>query len=343
MISIKEARKRIEAVQKAGLTVGLCSGCFDFIHKGHINHFLSAKKFCDHLIIAVSNDKAVSKRKGAGRPVFRAEDSAWILENLVVVSGVIINPYDNSVELIKKLKPDFYIKGPDYKDKETPGIVAERKAIKSVGGAMKYTSDSKFSTTQILDKIRGVKRKKSLYVLDRDGTLIEDANYLGSSDDWKKKVKFRDDVINSLIEEKTKSDITFIVVTNQTGVARKFFSEDRVIEINDYLDKALAKRGLKIFSWNYCPHADWYYAFRMARNEGADFDLDYVLPTTKRKPSPQMVWELIDKLGMKPEDFDKIIVVGDSEEDRLLAENLNAGFINVKNRKLPFVCISGLK
>jgi histidinol phosphatase-like enzyme len=53
---------------------------------------------------------------------------------------------------------------------------------------------------------------------------------------------------------------------------------------------------------------------------------------TKRKPSPSMVFDALKKLGLGLEDFEKIVVFGDREEDEKLASNLHAIFFNIKNK-----------
>ena len=103
ILGLKKAKEIIKDMKKQGYTIGLCSGGFDFLHPGHVKHFLSAKNFCDFLVVAVSNDEAVSKRKGVGRPVFKAEDTANMINYFKFVSAVIINPYEKSDKLILEL------------------------------------------------------------------------------------------------------------------------------------------------------------------------------------------------------------------------------------------------
>ncbi len=134
--------------------VGLCVGSYDLLHPGHMKHFESAKDLCDILIVSVTADKYVRKRKGLNRPIISENLRAYSISQLESVDYVIISPYERATELINALKPSFYIKGSDYINKQTPGITAERKAIANVKGEIKYTFDEKFSTTDMINLIK---------------------------------------------------------------------------------------------------------------------------------------------------------------------------------------------
>jgi histidinol-phosphate phosphatase family protein len=251
-----------------------------------------------------------------------------------MVSMVIISPYKTGVEIINKLQPSYYIKGPDFIHKATPGIEAERKAIQSVGGAMVYTKDEALSTTEIIKYIQDdMTKKKILLICDRDGTLIEDVDNLGKTKNWKDLIKYKNDIISFLIKLQTKYRITTIVVSNQAGVAKGLFSEDRVKEINKYLDEELKKKGMKIDNWQYCPDVDkLYYAIN---KDKYNYNMAYVKEQTKRKPSIEMVLDGLKELDRKRMDFDDIIVIGDREDDNKTALNLYAIRYIDANKAMP--------
>jgi len=137
----------------ANKTVGLCVGCFDLLHPGHMVHFISGKKRCDKLVVGVTCDAYVKVRKGDKRPIYDENVRAFSISCLESVDAVLVSPYKTAVELIKNLKPNYYIKGPDYKDSTEPAQIDEREAIKSVGGEVIYTQDDTLSTTQIIKHI----------------------------------------------------------------------------------------------------------------------------------------------------------------------------------------------
>jgi|SRR3989344_6733093 len=332
VIGFNTAIKKIADLKSKGKTIGLCHGGFDLLHPGHIKHFESAKKLCDILFVSVTSDKFVEERKGSGRPIYTDKLRAYMVANIFCVDYVVITDFKLGVDVIKGLKPSYYIKGPDFINKTTLGINAEREAIKSIGGEMRYTDDPNFSTTEIIRYIKEeLDANKILVCLDRDGTLIENNNFFGKKKNWKDEFKLNKNVIDFLISLKTKYDATFIVITNQAGVAREYFDCKTVEEINSYLNEKLLEKGIKIANWQYCPDVDSKYA--ELKKDEIDFDPNFVKDKTKRKPNPDMVFDALKELNKKIKDFNEIIVIGDRDEDRKFAENLKAKFVDV-NKEL---------
>ena len=252
--------------------------------------------------------------------------------NIKYVDYVVITDFKKGVEVINSLKPSFYIKGPDFINKTTPGIIAEREAIKSVGGEMRYTTEPPMSTTKIIEYIKGeIKMSELLLIIDRDDTLIKDTGFFGKEDNWKELLTFKDDTLGLLSYLQTKYKTTKVVVTNQTGVARRLFDCRRVEEINSYINDELSQKGIKIDNWQYCPDADA--AYVEAKKDEVDFDPVFVKEQTRRKPSTRMVDDALKELGRNMQDFSKIIVVGDKEgDDGGLAANLKAKYIDVTGK-----------
>ena len=154
ILDIDEARRKISKIKSENKTIGLCHGGFDLLHSGHIKHFESAKKICDFLFVSVTSDRFVSMLKGKYRPIFPDRLRAYSIASLQFVDYVIIADFKLGVEVINILKPTYYIKGPDYIDKNDPDIDAERDVISSVGGEIRYTTEPKLSTTEIIKYIK---------------------------------------------------------------------------------------------------------------------------------------------------------------------------------------------
>jgi len=152
--SEKQLKIIVNQLKKNSKTVGLCIGSYDLLHMGHMKHFESAKNYCDILIVGVTSDAYVKKRKGLNRPFVTENLRAYSIAQLESVDFVIISAYERGTDLITLLKPTYYIKGSDYINKNTLGITAERQAIISIGGEIKYTQDVKYSTTDLIRKIR---------------------------------------------------------------------------------------------------------------------------------------------------------------------------------------------
>ncbi|MCK5043462.1 HAD-IIIA family hydrolase [Candidatus Pacearchaeota archaeon] len=327
IISSDKAFKLIKKFKEGGKTIGLCHGGFDLLHPGQVKHLESAKNLCDILFVSITSDKFVTCRKGSGRPIFNDVLRAYMVGNLKFVDYVVITDYKLGVDVIDKLKPTYYIKGPDFINKKTPGIDSERQKIKDVGGEIKYTNDSKLSTTEIIDYIKNkVDKNRLLLCIDRDGTLIEEQNFLGKDKGWENKIKIKENIISTISYLQTKYQTTKIVISNQAGVARGYFTCNTVNKINNYIDHLLEKRGIKIDAWEYCPYVDSAYA-ESKKNE-IKFDTNFVKDKTKRKPNGQMMLDGLQKLGRDISDFSQIIIFGDMAEDQMLAKKLNAIYID---------------
>lgn len=94
------------------------NGCFDLLHKGHIDYLKESKALGDRLIVGLNSDESVKKLKGKDRPVNNQQDRKAVLEALEFVDEVIIFDSDTPYELIKRIEPDIITKGGDYKSKE---------------------------------------------------------------------------------------------------------------------------------------------------------------------------------------------------------------------------------
>lgn len=330
ILTYNESIKKIAKLKKEGKKVGLCHGGFDLTHPGHVKHFEMAKKLCDILFVSVTSDKFVSERKGSGRPIYTDRLRAYMIASVEFVDYVVITDFKLGVDVINGLNPSFYIKGPDFTNKKTPGIESEREAIKAAGGEMKYTTEPPMSTTKIIEYIKNeVDTKNILLIIDRDGTIVEDADFLGKNKEWHKDIKYKDDVIDFISTIQTKYKTTKIVLTNQTGVARGFFDCKTVEKINAHINDELARRGINIDNWQYCPHADREYALKKSELK---IKPEFIKDKTKRKPNTDMVLDAMNELKKDINEFTSIIVIGDRLEDKELAENLKAKFVDVTGK-----------
>ncbi|MCX6707885.1 MAG: HAD-IIIA family hydrolase, partial [Candidatus Woesearchaeota archaeon] len=322
ILSFEDSIKKIKELKAKGKKVGLCHGGFDMLHPGHVKHFESAKKLCDVLFVSVTSDRFVESRKGSGRPVFPDRLRAYMAASIEFVDYVVVTDFAKAMEILKSLKPSYYIKGPDFIKKTTPGITAEREAIKEAGGEMRYTDDPKLSTTEIIDYIKNkMDTENILVIIDRDGTIIRNDDYLGKNKYWKEEIEFNEDVVSFIIYLQTKYRTTKIVVSNQSGIARKFFDCKKVDEINSHIDAELSKKSIKIDGWQYCPDVDSKFAEKQKCN-GICFDNKHVREKTKRKPDTAMVLDALKDLKKDLNEFTKIIVIGNGKDDKGLADNL---------------------
>ena len=131
----------------------ISQGCFDLLHPGHIRHLKAAKKYGNLLIVVITPDKYV--KKGPGRPVFNEHLRAESVASLASVDYVAINKWDNTVNVIELLKPNFYVKGRDYSEspeEDTTSILLEENAVNKINGEIRFTEDITFSSTNIINE-----------------------------------------------------------------------------------------------------------------------------------------------------------------------------------------------
>lgn len=134
------------------LKIGLCHGCFDLVHPGHLMHFQDARKKCDILIVSITADAFIEK--GFGRPLFKENTRLNSLAAIECVDYVLLASCKTGLPVIKQIKPDIYFKGSDYSnldDDPSGQILEEVKAVKEVGGIFEVTKTEKFSSTEIIN------------------------------------------------------------------------------------------------------------------------------------------------------------------------------------------------
>jgi D-glycero-beta-D-manno-heptose 1-phosphate adenylyltransferase len=90
------------------------NGCFDIIHRGHVEYLLKAKSLGDVLVIGLNSDESVCKIKGPKRPIIPFEDRAFIVSNLSPVDYVCSFEQETPLELIQYIVPDILVKGADW-------------------------------------------------------------------------------------------------------------------------------------------------------------------------------------------------------------------------------------
>ena len=147
---IKTPDKLILEIKKnKNKKIVMCHGNFDIVHPGHIRHLSYAKGNGDILVVSITADKFI--KKGIYRPHVTEKLRALNLASLEFVDYVVIDNNTTPIKLIKRLKPNIFAKGIEYKAKEKPETVDEEKVMKIIGGKMIFTpGDIIFSSTKII-------------------------------------------------------------------------------------------------------------------------------------------------------------------------------------------------
>jgi rfaE bifunctional protein nucleotidyltransferase chain/domain len=126
------------------------NGCFDVLHRGHVDYLATASELGDLLVIGLNTDESVKKLKGPARPYLDEETRAYILAAMSFTSAIILFEEDTPIRLIEKVRPDVLVKGSDYKPSEIVG----HDLVTSWGGKV-LTVDLTpgYSSTQVIGKL----------------------------------------------------------------------------------------------------------------------------------------------------------------------------------------------
>ena len=151
VVNLEELLLLRRRIREQGKKVVFTNGCFDILHRGHVEYLGKAKAKGDVLVVGVNSDDSVSRLKGPGRPVVAGDDRAHVLAALASVDYVIIFHEDTPYELIRALVPDVLVKGADWSLEKVVG----KDIVEAAGGSVQTIEYlPNHSTTLILDRIK---------------------------------------------------------------------------------------------------------------------------------------------------------------------------------------------
>lgn len=137
-------------LKTAGKRVVFTNGCFDILHRGHVDYLQKAKSLGDVLVVGINTDASVRRLKGNGRPIVEEEDRAAVVAALAAVDYVCLFDEDTPHELIRAVVPDILVKGADWSVNDIVG----KDVVEGAGGSVhtiEFLPDR--STTKIIEKI----------------------------------------------------------------------------------------------------------------------------------------------------------------------------------------------
>ena len=150
MNSHKKTYNKLEEWKNLKKTIVFTNGCFDLLHKGHIDLLTRASELGDKLIVGINSDKSVKKIKGDNRPIEDQKTRKKNLLNLNYVDDVYVFEETTPLKIIKFICPDVLVKGADYDVHEIVGA----KFVSTYGGKVKTIQLTPgFSTTKSIEKM----------------------------------------------------------------------------------------------------------------------------------------------------------------------------------------------
>ena len=127
------------------------NGCFDLVHRGHIDSLVKAAELGDRLIVGLNSDQSVKLLKGEKRPLVDQQSRAVLLASLLMVDAVVLFDEETPYDLIRSIQPDVLVKGSEYQIEEIAGSDI---VLASGGRVERIDLTEGFSTTDLIQKIK---------------------------------------------------------------------------------------------------------------------------------------------------------------------------------------------
>ena len=149
VLNLEELTRAVTFYKNQKKKIAFTNGCFDLLHVGHVRYLKQAQSLGNILIVGVNTDLSVQKLKGPTRPIQNENDRAEILASLASVDHTILFAEETPLQLIQAIKPDFLVKGGDWKIEQ---IVGSDFVIKNGGQVLSLQFVDGKSTTSIVEK-----------------------------------------------------------------------------------------------------------------------------------------------------------------------------------------------
>jgi rfaE bifunctional protein nucleotidyltransferase chain/domain len=151
IVTQKEALRLRDEARTAGKKAVFTNGCFDILHRGHVEYLQSASILGDLLFVGVNSDASVARIKGPERPIVVLEDRMRVLASLACVDYVVSFDEDTPAALIDRLVPDVLVKGGDWEAERVVG----RATVEGHGGRVAIVDFRRgYSTRKIIERIK---------------------------------------------------------------------------------------------------------------------------------------------------------------------------------------------
>ena len=124
-IDLENLIKLVEKWKNENKKIVFTNGCFDIIHRGHVQYLQSSKKLGDILIVGINTDNSIKINKGNNRPFNKLEDRIFILEQMNFIDYIVSFDEKTPIKLLEIIEPDIYTKGKDYNKDQICDVLGE--------------------------------------------------------------------------------------------------------------------------------------------------------------------------------------------------------------------------
>ncbi len=149
--SLSDLKIQSDKWRENGEKIVFTNGCFDLVHRGHVEVLANTADLGDRLIIGLNSDSSIKDLKGENRPIIDEASRAILLASFQFVDAVIFFSEETPFNLISEIIPDILAKGGDYKINE---IVGYEEVRKNGGEVIIIPFTKGFSSTDIINKIK---------------------------------------------------------------------------------------------------------------------------------------------------------------------------------------------
>jgi D-beta-D-heptose 7-phosphate kinase/D-beta-D-heptose 1-phosphate adenosyltransferase len=151
LMTADKLAERVAFHRRQGRRIVFTNGCFDLLHRGHVDLLNRAKALGDVLVVGLNTDAGVRSLKGPDRPVTTLEDRARVLAALSCVDHLVAFDEPTAEHLVDLLRPDVYVKGGGRVHEPVP----EAPVVEAYGGQVRILPHAEDrSTTAIVERIR---------------------------------------------------------------------------------------------------------------------------------------------------------------------------------------------
>lgn len=157
--SLKKLLSIVKTLKEKNKKIVFTNGCFDIIHPGHIKLLSQSKKKGDVLIVGLNSDRSIRKLKGKTRPILNQKGRVEVLEAIEYIDYIVIFNSLTPLNIIKKISPDYLVKGGDWKKEEIVGREYSKKVVR-------INLKKNFSTTGIIKKIKKITTDEKSCIAD---------------------------------------------------------------------------------------------------------------------------------------------------------------------------------
>ena len=149
--TLSDLKIQTDKWKEKGDKIVFTNGCFDLVHRGHVEVLANTADLGDRLVIGLNSDISIQELKGKNRPIIEENSRAILLASLQFVDAIVLFSEETPEKLIETIIPNILSKGGDYKVTE---IAGHKVVLENGGEVILVPFIDGFSTTNIVNKIK---------------------------------------------------------------------------------------------------------------------------------------------------------------------------------------------